>query len=206
MTPSAKVPLLIRGPGIPAGSVSKELVSNVDIVPTILDAANAAPGVTQDGRSLLPYARDPSLRSTRPLLLETGRPIAISDPASASASGKGKFKKKSIRVKNLDLDRTAQLAKVVKPPKYRGIRTGRYLLVKYSDGGRELYDMPNDPLQVRSLWKNSRYFPVRKWLLKKLATLTPCVGTGCNAELRKPPKPLKKRKKLNNGKRPKASG
>ena len=203
---SAKVPLLIRGPGIPAGSVSKELVSNVDIVPTILDAANAAPGITQDGRSLLPYSRDPSLRSTRPLLLETGRPIAISDPASASASGKGKFKKKSIRVKNLDLDRTAQLAKVVKPPKYRGIRTGRYLLVKYSDGGRELYDMPNDPLQVRSLWKNSRYFPVRKWLLKKLATLTPCVGTGCNAELRKPPKPLKKRKKVNNGKRPKASG
>ena len=55
-----------------------------------------------------------------------------------------------------------------------------------------------------SVWKNSRYFPVRKWLLKKLATLTPCVGTGCNAELRKPPKPLKKRKKLNNGKRPKA--
>ena len=95
----------------------------MDIVPTILDAAGAQPGVTQDGRSLLPFAADPALRSTRPILLETGRPIAISDPASASASGKPKFKKKSIRVKNLDLDRTAQLAKVVKPPKYRAIRT-----------------------------------------------------------------------------------
>ncbi len=57
--PSAKVPLLIRGPGIPPGSISKELVSNVDIVPTILEAANATPGVTQDGRSLLPYAARP---------------------------------------------------------------------------------------------------------------------------------------------------
>ncbi len=202
--PSAKVPLLVRGPGIPPGSVSKELVSNVDIVPTILDAANATPGVTQDGRSLLPFAADPALRSTRPILLETGRPIAISDPLSASASGKPKFKKKSIRVKNLDLDRTAQIAKVVKPPKYRAIRTGRYLLIKYADGGRELYDMPRDRLQVNSVWKNSRYFPVRKFLLKKLAKLTPCIGTGCNAELKKPPKPLPKRKKINNGKKPKS--
>ena len=204
--PSAKVPLLIRGPGIPPQSISKELVSNVDIVPTILDAANATPGVTQDGRSLLPYAADPTLRSTRPILLETGRPIAISDPLSASASGKPKFKKQSIRVKNLDLDRTAQIAKVVKPPKYRAIRTGRYLLIKYADGGRELYDMPNDPLQINSVWKNSRYFPVRKFLLKKLAKLSPCIGSGCNVELKKPPKPLPKPKKVNNGKRPKPSG
>lgn len=159
----------MRGPGIPAGSTTKELASNADMVPTILDAAGATPGVTQDGRSLPPFASSPAKRSTRPILLETGRPIAISDPASASASG-AKFKKKSIRVKNMDLDRTAQIAKVVKPPKYRAIRKGRYLLIQYADGGRELYDMPSDPLQINSVWKNPRYFPVRKWLLKKLAT------------------------------------
>jgi N-acetylglucosamine-6-sulfatase len=193
--PSAKVPLLIRGPGIPPGSVSKELVSNVDIVPTILDAAGANPGVTQDGRSMLPFARDPAQRSERPILLETGRAIAISDPASAAAAGGGKARKGSVYVKNLDLDRTAQIAKVVKPPKYRAIRTARYLLIKYSDGGRELYDMPRDPLQVNSVWKNPRYFPVRKFLLKKLAKLSPCVGSACNRELKKPPKPLKKIKR-----------
>jgi N-acetylglucosamine-6-sulfatase len=198
--PSSKVPLLMRGPGIPAAATTKELVSNVDIVPTILDATGATPGVTQDGRSMLPFARNPTLRSTRPLLLETGRPIAISDPASAS--GGKKFKKSSIKVKNLDLDRTAQLAKVIKPPKYRAIRTGRYLMVKYSDGGRELYDMPRDPLQVNSVWKNPRYAPVRKYLLKKLAVLSPCIGTGCNEQLKKPPKPLKKRKRPK-GKKPK---
>ena len=120
---SAKVPLLIRGPGIPAGSVSKELVSNVDIVPTILDAANAAPGITQDGRSLLPYSRDPSLRSTRPLLLETGRPIAISDPASASASGKGKSRRsRSASKTSISIaPRCYRPANGVKLPKYRGI-------------------------------------------------------------------------------------
>ena len=141
--PSAKVPLLIRGPGIPPGSISKELVSNVDIVPTILDAANAAPGVTQDGRSLLPYAANPAAALDPPDPARDRPPDRDLRPRErvrrrASPSSRSS----SIRVKNLDLDRTAQIAKVVKPPKYRAIRTGRYLLIKYADGGRELYDMP----------------------------------------------------------------
>ena len=189
---SAKVPLLIRGPGIPAGTVSSELVSNVDLVPTLIEAGQAVAGITMDGRSLLPYARDGALRTKRPILLETGKAIALADPASASAAG-GKGKKRSkVYVKNSDLDRTAQLSgRVIKPPKYRAIRTSRYLLIKSSDGGRELYDMAEDPEQVDSVYKDFRYQPVVKYLLKKLAKLTPCVGSRCNAEIQKPPKLLK---------------
>ena len=54
MSPRSGVPLLIRGPGIPPSGISKELVSNVDITSTILEMTGAAPGLTQDGRSLLP--------------------------------------------------------------------------------------------------------------------------------------------------------
>jgi len=190
--PSTRVPLLIRGPGIPAGAATKELVSNVDIVPTILDIADASAGVTQDGRSLLPFAFNPRARTTRPILFETGRPIAIADPASAGAAG-GRGKASPRIVKNNELDGTAQLAgRVIKPPKYRGIRTGRYMLAKYSDGSRELYDMAKDRLQLKSVFKNRRYKPVKKWLLRRLARLTPCVGATCNVHLGKPPKVLKK--------------
>ena len=77
--PSSHVPLLIRGPGIPAGGVSDELVSNVDIAETIRDAAGAAAAIQQDGRSLLPFARLPGLRSTRPLLLEADTGPGIDD-------------------------------------------------------------------------------------------------------------------------------
>ncbi len=70
--PSSAVPLLVRGPGIPAGAVSHELVANVDLAPTILDIAGAAPSKPVDGRSLLPYAHRPDLRSGRPVLHETG--------------------------------------------------------------------------------------------------------------------------------------
>ena len=69
--PSSRVPLIVRGPGLPAAATSRELVGNVDLAPTILELANATPGRVFDGRSLLPFARDPSLQSRRPLLHET---------------------------------------------------------------------------------------------------------------------------------------
>ena len=76
--PSSKVPLMIRGPGIPAGGVSDELVSLTDVPQTILDIAGS-PDSSLDGRSLLPYAQDPGARSARPIL---SRPT----PARAAAT------------------------------------------------------------------------------------------------------------------------
>jgi N-acetylglucosamine-6-sulfatase len=189
--PSVQVPLMIRGPGIPPGGITQTLASNIDIVPTILDAADAPPGLPQDGRSLLPYAADTDLRSNRPILLETGPPGAIGELARAS----GKRARIGRYVKNLDLDGAAQIARVIRAPRYRAIRTSRYLLVKYGDGGRELYDTFKDPLQVDSVYKDPRYRKVRKWLIRKLAQLTTCAGDACNPEARKPPKPLKEKPK-----------
>jgi N-acetylglucosamine-6-sulfatase len=68
--PASHVPMMIRGPGIPAGGTSPELVSNVDLASTIAQIAGASPMLAQDGRSLLPYAQQPSLRTARPILLE----------------------------------------------------------------------------------------------------------------------------------------
>ena len=62
----------MRGPGIPDGRVSRELVGNVDLAPTILEPPAPPPGKTVDGRSLLPFARDPALRTERAMLHETG--------------------------------------------------------------------------------------------------------------------------------------
>jgi Domain of unknown function (DUF4976) len=48
-------------------------VANVDLAPTILDAANAVPGLAEDGRSLLPLLRDRSVEWGRDILLEDGQ-------------------------------------------------------------------------------------------------------------------------------------
>ena len=52
--PSRSVPLLVSGPGIPKGRVSKSMVSNVDFAPTIADIANVKLLRRPDGLSLLP--------------------------------------------------------------------------------------------------------------------------------------------------------
>jgi N-acetylglucosamine-6-sulfatase len=53
---SMRVPLLMSGGGLPAGAAVEDVVANIDIAPTILEAAGlAAPAM--DGRSMLRLAR-----------------------------------------------------------------------------------------------------------------------------------------------------
>ena len=66
-----RVPLLIRGPGIEPATTSSELVSNVDIARTIVEAAGATAGLPQDGLSLLDIARKPQDELGRDILLQT---------------------------------------------------------------------------------------------------------------------------------------
>lgn len=67
---SERVPLIIRGPGIPAGVTRSQLVSNIDLAPTILEITGAQPGRDQDGISLLPLVANPGAAANRDLLFE----------------------------------------------------------------------------------------------------------------------------------------
>jgi N-acetylglucosamine-6-sulfatase len=53
---SMRVPLLMAGGGLPAGASVAEVVANIDIAPTVLEAAGLA-SPAMDGRSMLPLAR-----------------------------------------------------------------------------------------------------------------------------------------------------
>jgi arylsulfatase A-like enzyme len=78
--PSVRVPLIVRGPGLPRGVQRTNLVANVDLAATIVDAAGGRADRRLDGRSLLPFARDPLVRSGRDILLETPTYSAIRTP------------------------------------------------------------------------------------------------------------------------------
>jgi arylsulfatase A-like enzyme len=67
---SIRVPLMMRGPGIPAGEKVIRVTVNADLAPTIVDLANATPGLPMDGRSLIPLARNPELERRRGVLIE----------------------------------------------------------------------------------------------------------------------------------------
>jgi N-acetylglucosamine-6-sulfatase len=198
--PSSRVPLIIRGPGILAGT-SEELVSLTDVPQTILDIAGN-PDPALDGRSLLPYAQNPALRSTRPILLEAdtgpgagngGDPVSVASSTRASVAKAGLSRMRG--VKNLDQEKNPIASRALsngnRAPAYRAIRTDRYLYVLYGNGQTELYDMRRDPAQLRSLAKDPRYRPVRKWLFNYLVPLSACAGQTCRVELGVEPLPLK---------------
>jgi N-acetylglucosamine-6-sulfatase len=155
--PSTQVPLLVRGPGLPKGRRSKALVGNVDVTPTILDATGARARLRQDGRSILPFARDTRLRSLRPLLHETG---------GNGAAGRG---------------RKEEGAKGLQPrvPAWRAVRTTRWLFVDYEGGQRELYDLKRDPEELHSLSGDPRFRVRLRTLRRILGDLSRCSGREC---------------------------
>lgn len=65
-----RVGLILRGPGVPAGRVVADPVSTLDLAPSFLDVAGAAPGGTLHGGSLRP------LWEGRP---GAGREVALSE-------------------------------------------------------------------------------------------------------------------------------
>jgi N-acetylglucosamine-6-sulfatase len=192
--PSSHVPLIIRGPGIAPGSHSPELVSNADLAPTIAAITGATPQLTEDGRSLLPYAQNPSARSTRPILLEgdTGSNLTGGEAGEASVRSSGSLKGKR-GVGNLEQEPIAEKARAVRAPAYRAIRTDRYLYVRYAGrAGAELYDMAIDPLQLKSRQYDPRYRFVKAWLAARLLALEPCAGPACSADIGPDPLPLRR--------------
>jgi arylsulfatase A-like enzyme len=158
--PSSRVPLLIRGPGIPRSAVSRELVANVDLAPTMVELAGASAGKVMDGRSLMPFARKPARRPTlRAILHETGggRYADRRDQDESTNSRQG-----------LRRVRT-----------YRAIRTRHWLYVRWRGGERELYNLRRDPDQMSSLHADRRHRRVRRVLAKRLRLLAHCRGDAC---------------------------
>ena len=68
---SARMPLLVRGPGIPGGETSDAIVGNIDLAPTIAGIADAESTIEVDGHSLLSFADHPRRENDRPLLIES---------------------------------------------------------------------------------------------------------------------------------------
>jgi arylsulfatase A-like enzyme len=71
---AVRVPLLIRGPGIPRGVEVADIAGNADIAATIAAAAGARPDHPLDGRSLLGFAEHPERLHGRELLIEQDAP------------------------------------------------------------------------------------------------------------------------------------
>ncbi len=147
---SLRVPLIIRGPGIPKGKTIHGQVSNVDFAPTLLDIANAKPGRTMDGVSLLPAITNPSKLPDDAIMLEALHRLFEGG------------------IPNNGWDRP-----------YTGVRTDRYTYVVWSETGeKELYDRKQDPYELESVAGDPGYAEVQADLAQKLEQADGLQGQG----------------------------
>jgi N-acetylglucosamine-6-sulfatase len=147
--PGIRVPLVIRGPGLPRAVHQSQLVSNQDLASTILDAAGAKAGLPQDGLSLMPLMRQPELEPGRDLLVEGSYPFG-----------------RRVRFAGVRTYRWFY-AEYSDPPS--GGQAAE----------RELYDLIADPDELTSLDSDPAYASVEADLARRLAKLRKCRGKSC---------------------------
>jgi N-acetylglucosamine-6-sulfatase len=191
--PSTHLPLIIRGPGIKPNTSTGQLVNTIDIAPTILELAEVAPDKSIDGVSLVPYMKEPTLRSRRPLLFESfvqtddveqNGQAAAEEPAATERTdagpATGKLGLKGVSPRAVITKNPAAHASEVAPPKnYYGIRLGPYKYIEWPDGEKELYDINKDPYELNNIVRDPNYFPIRAFLHTELERLETCSGRTC---------------------------
>jgi len=175
--PATHLPLLIRGPGIKPGTATGELAANIDLAPTLLELAGASADKSIDGRSLVPFMRDPSLRTRRPILFESF--VETNDVEANGQPGAAPAERPAARAARA-AGRGGATASIVAPPKdYEGIRLGPYKYIEWPDGEKELYDITKDPNELNNLVRVPNLFPIRAFLHAQLIRLEACVGRTC---------------------------
>jgi arylsulfatase A-like enzyme len=139
---AARVPLLIRGPGIPAGQMREDPFLTIDLAPTVLQMAEVPIPATVDGLGMLPVARGGDTGWTRPVLVNTGPSTVVRDTDESGSLP-------------TPVDPGAQDQRYL-----LGVRTARFLYTHRASGFEELYDLQLDPDEYHNLVTNER--PLRE--------------------------------------------
>jgi len=122
------VPLVVVGPGVPAGATSSRMAENIDLAPTF--AALGGSRMATDGVSLVPLLRGQRVSDWRNAVLVEHRGPRRMTP----------------------IDPDFQGVPSGNPTSYEAMRTKRFLYVEYADGEREYYDLVRDPFELHNVF------------------------------------------------------
>ena len=153
-----RVPLTVRGPGVPEGRTIDAMVLNNDFAPTFAAIAGIEPPAFVDGRSFLPLFQNPE-RDWRQSFLIQRRRLETQYVELAKRLGMG--------------------PELIAPSAhYDAIRTADWTYVEYGTGERELYDLRRDPHQVDNAVDTADPALVAA-LSERLAALARCAAEEC---------------------------
>jgi len=178
-----RVPLFVRGPGVPGKQVREEIVGNVDLAPTFAELAHATVPDFVDGRSLVPLLREgASAGPWRGAFLVEQEEVHFGGAAGARP-------RQVLEPLDLQEEEMARSPKRARQgvPAYNALRTPTHTYVAYSTGERELYDLRSDPHELDNIAGSAD-----KALLGRLdswlAAYRKCHGSGCRLADVAPPR------------------
>jgi N-acetylglucosamine-6-sulfatase len=190
-----RVPLIVRGPGVPEGETLHHMVLNNDLAPTFADLAGTDTPSFVDGRSLKPLLTDD------PTPLKDWRQrFVIESVAERSGVPHPPFITESEVVPLLTGDplpgnwrrtsaASAQSSEEWGRPWLKALRTNNYLYVDYKTGEHELYDLRKDPYELNNVYATAPPEITRR-LEAQLDALRQCSAAECRAaESDQPGKP-----------------
>ena len=135
-----RVPLSVRGPGVPAGATVDALTANVDYASTFAEIGGASVPSWVDGRSITPFLRGQTPPSWRRAMM-----LARGEHGGAAHALNG------LREPPDPFDTLA-----LSIPPFTGLRTADgYTYVAYANGEYELYQNTRDPKQLRSQYETT---------------------------------------------------
>jgi arylsulfatase A-like enzyme len=162
-----RVPLIIRGPGVPANRSLDHLVGNIDLAPTFLSLARAPIPDTVEGRSL-----EPLLGASPPATSAWRRELLIE---YLGGSGGGESLGPVVRAEAL----RAYAQAVRGMPDYSALRTETHTYVEYVSGEKEMYDLARDGQQLDNLMQLGGDPVLAQTLSTRLGQVRNCRGAAC---------------------------
>ncbi|HZC83431.1 MAG TPA: sulfatase [Rubrobacter sp.] len=183
-----RIPLIVRGPGVREGRTLHQMVLNNDLAPTIAELAGADVRSFVDGRSLVPLL----LRGEPESLKEwPRRRFLIESVAERSGVPQPPFITESEVVPLLTGDplpgnwrrtsaASAQSSEQWGRPWLKALRTKNYLYVNYKSKEKELYDLREDPYELKNIY-NGAPKELRRRLEGQLDALRQCSAEECRA-------------------------
>jgi N-acetylglucosamine-6-sulfatase len=178
-----RVPLVVRGPGVPEGETLEHLVLNNDLAPTFADLAGVDAPKFVDGRSLTPLLDgDPTReedwrqRFLVEAVAERGgvpRPPYINESEVAPLVSGDPLPKDWRRA-------STEASEEWGRPWLKALRTEDHLYVEYKPSEHELYDLKRDPYQLENIYDTAPDDLVRR-LDSQLDSLRQCEAEGCRA-------------------------
>jgi arylsulfatase A-like enzyme len=170
---SIGVPLIVRGPGIPATSTIEAITLNIDLAPTIAEWCGVAAPEFVDGLSLAPLPEGTTSSHWRHVAL-----IEEFDPPRSPGAATPPAETPSPEDDADEAD-NGEISPA-NPPGYHALRGDDFLYVEYGDGERELYDLAADPYELSNIVDDADPATVAR-LAATLAALSSCRAATCRA-------------------------